>query len=40
LKYHAISDAQEKLGDVVKIRTVFFGFQKALYAEHKNLTQE
>jgi len=33
LKYHAISDAQEKLGDVVKIRTVFFGFQKALYSK-------
>ncbi|PIQ77011.1 restriction endonuclease subunit R, partial [Candidatus Peregrinibacteria bacterium CG11_big_fil_rev_8_21_14_0_20_46_8] len=40
LKYHAIADAQEKLGDVVKIRTVFFGFQKALYSKHKNLTSK
>lgn len=40
LKYHAISDAQEKLGDVVKIRTVFFGFQKVLYSKPKNLTHK
>lgn len=40
LKYHAISDAQEKLGDVVKIRTVFFDFQKALYSDQKNLTHK
>lgn len=40
LKYHAISDAQEKLGDVVKIRTVFFDFQKALYSDNKNLTHK
>jgi type I restriction enzyme, R subunit len=40
LKYHAISDAQEKLGDVVKIRTVFFDFQKTLYSDHKNLTHK
>lgn len=37
LKYNAISDAQEKLGDVTKIRTVFFDFQKALYSKHNNL---
>jgi len=40
LKYHAISDAQEKLGDVAKIRSIFFGFQKELYSEHKNLTHK
>jgi type I restriction enzyme R subunit len=32
LKYQAIADAQEKLGDVTKIRTIFFNLQKELYA--------
>lgn len=31
LKYHAISDAAEKLGGVPKIRELFLGFQKHLY---------
>jgi len=31
LKYHAISDAAEKLGGVSKIRELFLGFQKHLY---------
>ncbi|HRG88919.1 MAG TPA: type I restriction-modification enzyme R subunit C-terminal domain-containing protein [Chitinophagales bacterium] len=31
LKYHAISDATEKLGGVPKIRELFLGFQKHLY---------
>lgn len=31
LKYHAVSDASEKLGGVSKIREVFFEFQKHLY---------
>ena len=32
LQYSAISDAEEALGDVEKIRKTFFDFQKALYA--------
>jgi type I restriction enzyme R subunit len=32
LKYHALSDAAEKLGGVPKIRALFLGFQKWLYA--------
>ena len=35
LKYHSISDAEEILGDVGKIRSTFFDFQKHLYAESK-----
>ena len=31
LKYHAVSDAAEKLGGVARIREIFFGFQKYLY---------
>ncbi len=38
LKYHAIADAQDKLGDVTKIRAVFFNFQKTLYSKHKTTT--
>lgn len=33
LKYHAISDAAEKLGGVPKIRDLFIGFQGHLYSE-------
>lgn len=33
LKYHAISDAAEKLGGVTKIRELFIEFQKHLYSE-------
>ncbi len=33
LKYHAIADAEVKLGDVSQIRSIFFDFQKNLYAE-------
>lgn len=32
LKYHAISDAAERLGGVPKIRELFLGFQRWLYA--------
>ncbi len=35
LKYHAIADAVSALGEVDSIRSVFFGFQKELYTEHK-----
>lgn len=31
LKYHSFTDAERKLGDVDKIRSTFFGFQKNLY---------
>ncbi len=33
LKYHAVSDAAEKLGGIPKIRELFIGFQKHLYDE-------
>ena len=33
LKYHAISDAEQSLGDVSIIRSMFFEFQKKLYAK-------
>lgn len=33
LKYHAIADAVQYLGDVDSIRSVFFNFQKSLYAK-------
>jgi type I restriction enzyme R subunit len=32
LKYQAISDAEDALGDVEKIRSTFFDFQRNLYA--------
>jgi type I restriction enzyme R subunit len=32
LKYHAIADAEESLGSVDNIRTIFFAFQRNLYA--------
>ncbi len=32
LKYQAIADAEQKLGDVEKIRNTFFEFQKKLYS--------
>ena len=35
LKYHAVSDAAEKLGGVAKIRELFIGFQKYLYQQPK-----
>jgi len=35
LKYRAIADAVQKLGDVDSIRSTFFGFQKSLYAKIK-----
>ncbi|MFA5000195.1 MAG: DEAD/DEAH box helicase family protein [Patescibacteria group bacterium] len=31
LKYNAIANAEQKLGDVEKIRSIFFSFQKKLY---------
>lgn len=33
LKYHEIANAQQVLGDVGQIRTIFFEFQKKLYAK-------
>ncbi len=33
LKYHAIANAEQSLGDVNQIRTIFFAFQKNLYAK-------
>jgi type I restriction enzyme R subunit len=32
IKYHAIANAEKALGSVDKIRSIFFGFQKSLYA--------
>ena len=32
LKYHAIANAEQSLGSVDSIRSVFFNFQKALYS--------
>lgn len=32
LKYHAIADAEKSLGDVSRIRSVYFAFQERLYA--------
>jgi type I restriction enzyme R subunit len=31
LKYHAVSDATERLGSITSIRDVFMGFQQYLY---------
>ncbi|TMI71189.1 MAG: DEAD/DEAH box helicase [Bacteroidetes bacterium] len=33
LKYHAVSDAAEKLGSVARIRELFIGFQQYLYSD-------
>lgn len=33
LKYHAIANAEQSLGDVGQVRSVFFAFQKRLYAK-------
>jgi type I restriction enzyme R subunit len=33
LKYHAVSDAEKKLGPASKIRSMFFAFQKSLYLD-------
>lgn len=33
LKYHAIADAEQSLGSVSDIRSMFFAFQKSLYAK-------
>lgn len=33
LKYHAIANAEQSLGDVDRIRSIFFAFQKKLYAK-------
>jgi type I restriction enzyme R subunit len=33
LKYHAIANAEQKLGTVENIRSIFFGFQRSLYAK-------
>ena len=35
LRYHAIADALQELGDVDEIRSTFYGFQKQLYAKHE-----
>lgn len=34
MKYHAIANAEQSLGDVIQIRTIFFKFQKDLYKKH------
>ena len=36
LKYHAIANAEQSLGDVSQIRSIFFDFQKNLYAKDFN----
>ena len=33
LKYHAIANAEQSLGNVDQIRSIFFAFQKNLYAK-------
>ncbi|MCK5460971.1 DEAD/DEAH box helicase family protein [Candidatus Gracilibacteria bacterium] len=33
IKYHAIANAEKKLGNVDRIRSIFFAFQKNLYAK-------
>jgi hypothetical protein len=33
LKYHAIANAEQLLGDVGQIRSIFFAFQRNLYAK-------
>ena len=33
LKYRAIANAEQFLGDVTRIRSIFFSFQKNLYAK-------
>jgi type I restriction enzyme R subunit len=33
LKYHAIANAEQELGDVDSIRSIFFDFQKKLYSK-------
>ena len=35
LKYHAIANAEQELGDVETIRGIFFSFQKNLYAKNE-----
>ena len=35
LKYHAVTNAEEALGSVSKIRNTFFEFQKILYHYHQ-----
>jgi len=35
LKYHAIADAEQLLGNVEKIRAIFFAFQKDLYSKER-----
>ena len=37
LKYNAISDAVENLGDVDSIRSTFFNFQRNLYAKTEKI---
>ncbi|TRZ78507.1 DEAD/DEAH box helicase [bacterium] len=40
LKYHAIANAEQSLGDVNKIRSIFFAFQKRLYANINKTKKE
>jgi len=37
LKYHAVANAEQSLGSVVKIRSLFFDFQENLYAKVKRV---
>jgi type I restriction enzyme R subunit len=40
LKYHAMTDAEQQLGNVNQIRGLFFGFQKFLYTKAVNQKQK
>ncbi|PJE61380.1 type I restriction endonuclease subunit R, partial [Candidatus Roizmanbacteria bacterium CG10_big_fil_rev_8_21_14_0_10_39_12] len=33
MKYNAIANAEQQLGDVDQIRSIFFGFQENLYSK-------
>jgi type I restriction enzyme R subunit len=37
LKYHAIANAEQSLGDVDQIRSIFFNFQENLYAQEEKI---
>lgn len=39
LKYHAIANAEQSLGDVNRIRSIFMAFQKKLYAKMNTYSQ-
>ena len=37
MKYHALADAEQTLGDVLSIRSMFFSFQETLYEENEDV---